>query len=300
MNWRKLEYFVAVAEEGSISLAAQRLHMTQPPLSQAIMSLERDLDTPLLRRHPKGIELTSAGTLLLEQGRRLLRWSDRVGEEVRRIGSGEAGHLRIASVPTFAWSHLAPLLLELGREAEGLTTELTDPGPAVVLDSVMGGEADVGFVATSNPEGLALSYPQLRVQPLAPIPLALAVQSGAAPGVSMETLMGKTWIVPAAIPGFPGLIEIAEELWRHSGHSPSSIQHVSTLQTALPLVAAGLGVGLLPADFIAAANGRIEALPVGERIPPLHGTLVHSAQVAPSPALKRLLQVTSRHFNAAH
>lgn len=299
MNLRKLEYFVAVAEEGSISLAAQRLHMTQPPLSQAIMSIERDLGAALFRRHAKGIELTPAGVLLLEQGRRLLRWSDRVGEEVQRIGSGETGHLRIASVPTFAWSHLAPLLLELGEEAPGLTTELTDPGPAAVLEYVAGGEADVGFVATSEPEGLALSHPQLRVQALAPMPLVLAARAEAASSVSWEDLMGKTWIVPAAIPRFPGLIEIAQGLWRQAGSSPASIQHVSTLQTALPLVAAGLGVGLLPADFIAAANGRISALHLGGQIPPLYGTLVHSAQIAPMPALKTLLRIASRRFGVS-
>ena len=298
MNLRKLEYFIAVAEEGSISLAAQRLHMTQPPLSQAILSLERDLGAALFRRHAKGIELTPAGALLLEQGRRLLRWSDRVGEEVQRIGSGETGHLRIASVPTFAWSHLAPLLVRLSEEAPGVTTELSDPGPALVLDSVLGGEADVGFVATSNPEGLAVSHPELNVRTLAAIPLVLAAQAEAATRVSLDELMGQTWIVPGPVPGFPGLIEIAEGLWRHPGHSPASIQHVSTLQTALPLVAAGLGIGLLPADFISAASGRIGSLEVGEPIPPLYGTLVHSAQVEPSPALTSLLKIVSQHFGA--
>lgn len=296
MNLRKIEYFVVVAEEGSISLAAQRLHMTQPPLSQTIKGLERELGVALLKRNPRGIELTPAGRLLFDQGRRLLGWSDRLGEEVRRLGSGETGHLRIASVPTFAWSHLAPLLVELDEQAPGITVELTDPDPATVLQRATDGKADLGFVSTSNPDELAVRSPHLEVRTLVAMPLVLATRAGASPVRSAWELMNETWIIPAAVHGFPGLIEIAEGLWRNSGRTSPSIQYVSTLHTALPLVSAGLGVGLLPADFIDAASGRIVAQQVREPIPPLYGTLVRSAEIEPAPALNTVLRTVSRHF----
>lgn len=296
MNLRKIEYFVAVAEERSISLAAQKLHMTQPPLSQTIKALERELGVALLTRNPRGVELTQAGHLLFEQGRRLLGWSDRLSEEVRRLGSGEAGQLRIASVPTFAWSHLAPLLVELGEQAPGITVELTDPDPATVLQRATDGEADLGFVSTSNPDELAALAPHLEVRTLVTMPLVLATRAGAGSARSLPELMDEMWIIPAAVHGFPGLIEIAEELWRNSGRGAPPIQYVSTVQTALPLVAAGLGVGLLPADFIGAANGRIAEQQVPDPIPPLYGTLVRSAEIEPVPALRTVLQAVSRHF----
>ncbi|MFD2474281.1 LysR family transcriptional regulator [Amycolatopsis silviterrae] len=296
MHLRKIEYFVAVAEEGSISLAAQRLHMTQPPLSQAILALEREFGAPLLRRHARGSELTPAGRLLLEQGRRLLRWSERLGEDVRRLGSGEAGRLRIASVPTFAWSNLAPLLVALAEDAPGLTVELSDPDPGTVLHRVREGEADLGFVATSSTAGLAAAHPELRVRMVKEMPLVLAARAGSADGASLADLVEQTWIVPVAVPGFPGLLEVAEELARRAGHAPLRIQSVTTLQTALPLIAAGLGVGLVPADFVSAAAGGIAVQDVGVPIPPIYGTSVQSADLEPAPALKTFLRTVSRHF----
>ena len=89
MNLRRLEYFLVVVEEGSISLAARRLHMTQPPLSQAIQALEREVGAELLRRLPRGVEPTPAGLLLADRGRDLLR-----GEAAEHLGESRVGEER--------------------------------------------------------------------------------------------------------------------------------------------------------------------------------------------------------------
>src|SRR6201999_3523498 len=95
MELRHLRYFVAVAAEGHITRAAERLGIQQPPLSQQIRALETELDVQLFRRHPKGVELTQAGTALLAEARDILRQVDHAVTAVRRTARGEAGRIGI-------------------------------------------------------------------------------------------------------------------------------------------------------------------------------------------------------------
>ncbi|WP_413248728.1 LysR family transcriptional regulator [Sinomonas flava] len=299
MNLRRLEYFVAVVEAGSVSSAAERLHMTQPPLSQAILALERELGTSLLHRLPRGVQPTSAGRLLAEQGRHLLERAERLEDQVRRTGQGLEGTVSVASVPTFMWSHLPALLAEFKASHPGIAVEISDPDPTEVLRIVAAGGADAGFVATSDPAVVAAAHPGLEVVGLAPVPLVLVVPRGLARReASARDFADQTWIVPAPPPGFVGMVEIAEEVWRKAGFRPASIQQVTTLPTALPLVPAGLGVCLLPEQFVADFTGDVAVQPLLEDIPPLHGTLVHSREAVPTPALAAFLATVHAHFGA--
>jgi DNA-binding transcriptional LysR family regulator len=299
MNLRRLEYFLTVVEEGSVSLAARRLNMTQPPLSQAIQALEREVGAELLLRLPRGVEPTLAGRLLAEQGKDLLRWSGRVEDSVRRIGQGLEGRLRIACVPSISWSLLPPLLKRFSVEAEGVEVLLSDPNPLQVLNRVADGGADVGFIAPTDTVAVAAAYPALVVEQLTEMPLGLVVPLDREPvggPVEASTYARDAWIIPEAVPGFPGLAELAEELWRREGFRPARVQYVSTLQTALPLVAAGLGVGLMPTDLVRLFSSGVRAIEVAGGIAPLRPALIRSAQMRPSPALERFLAVVGGSF----
>ncbi|NVM98088.1 LysR family transcriptional regulator [Arthrobacter sp. SDTb3-6] len=301
MNLRRLEYFLAVVEEGSVSLAARRLHMTQPPLSQAIQALEREVGTELLQRLPRGVEPTAAGRLLAEQGRDLLRWSERVGESVQRIGQGLGGRLRIACVPSISWSLLPPLLKRFRVEAPEVEVLLSDPQPLRVLNLVADGGADVGFIAPTDTASVAAAYPSLVVEPLAEMPLGLVTpldREQAGGPVDAAAFAQDAWIIPEAVPGFPGLAELADELWRREGFRPARVQYVSTLQTTLPLVAAGIGVGLMPMDLVGPFTPGVRIAEVAGGVAPLRPALIRSAQMRPSPALERFLGVVSAAFGA--
>ena len=100
MELRRLQYFVAVAEELSFNRAARRLHMAQPPLSVQIKNLEEELGVILFERTSRGVVLTEAGEFLLEEARRLLVQVDQTVSAVRRVGQGEVGRITLGFVPS--------------------------------------------------------------------------------------------------------------------------------------------------------------------------------------------------------
>ena len=104
MELRHLRYFVAVAEEGRITRAAERLGIQQPPLSQQIKAIERELDVQLFRRKPRGVELTDAGSAFLKDARAMLAQLDRSFETTRRAARGEQGQLCVGVTSTAPFS----------------------------------------------------------------------------------------------------------------------------------------------------------------------------------------------------
>lgn len=298
MNLTRLKYFLTVVDEGSISAAAQKLHMTQPPLSQAIRAFEAELGVTLLERLPRGVAPTPAGRQLARDGARLVQRGDEIAERTRALGSGTAGVLRVASVPTFSWSRLPPLLRTFRETAPGVAVDLSDPFPARVLDLVSEGRVDIGFVATSDVDALAANFPALTMRGVATMPLAIAVPPGRA-NMGRAELEAAHWVIPSQIPGFPGLVEISQQLWDLLGIAPGSVQQVSTLQTALPLVAADLAVALMPLDGVGVVWGAVNTVPVPRELPPLYGVMVRSALFDPGPTLEVFLDVVDAAFAEA-
>lgn len=303
MDLRKLGYFIAIVDEGSISAAAQLLHMTQPPLSQAVMTLEREIGAKLLERHARGVEPTAAGLLLVEQGKILLEWSERISQQVARVGKGESGFIYIAAMPAFAWSSLPSLLQDLRSAAPGIRVGLAEPGPAGVLRMVTEGTADIGFIANSDPSALAVAYPDLIVDTLSPLHLTLAVAAdddgGIGPIASLRELRRyehRTWFIPEIVPAFQGASEITHDLWRAGGFHPDSIQTVQTLQSALPLIAAGMGVALVPRSLGGLHVTGIRHRSFGFTLPALYGVSIRSRQFQASESLPAFLEIIDAHF----
>src|SRR6476619_6458097 len=117
-----LRYFIAVAEEGHITRAAERLGMQQPPLSQRIKAIERELDVQLFRRKARGVELTAAGHAFLENARAVLAQLDRAFETTWRTARGEQGRISIGVVPTGAFHPFVPRVIRAFREAYPLVS----------------------------------------------------------------------------------------------------------------------------------------------------------------------------------
>src|SRR5262249_55243424 len=117
MELRHLQYFVAVAEEGHITRAAERLGIQQPSLSQQIRALERDLDVHLFHRKPRGVQMTEAGEVLLAEARLIFGQIDRALTKTRRTARGEQGRISVGLTGAAIFHPLVPRVIREFRQA---------------------------------------------------------------------------------------------------------------------------------------------------------------------------------------
>lgn len=253
MELRHLRYFVAVAEEGHITRAAERLGIQQPPLSHQIRALERELGVQLFRRLPRGVALTEAGRSFFDDARAALARVGQGVETAKRVARGEQGDLRLAVPPTAPFHPFVPRVIRAFREAYPLVSiTMEESLRTETLERLQGGQLDVAFLRASiaAPEGLV-------VHPLLEEPMVAALPSGDPLARSwggedarlpLRALAGATFIAYARDQG-PALYEAMVAACLHAGFSPRLGQEAPRISTALGLVATGFGVTLVPASM---------------------------------------------------
>jgi DNA-binding transcriptional LysR family regulator len=146
LEFRELRYFSVLCEELHFGRAAERLHISQSPLSQAIAQLERKLGTRLLERSSRHVQLTPAGEVLLEHGRRLLREAEAAVGATKRAAAGETGVLRFAAGPVPRDAILPALRYELDERFPTLIVDVADDIGGSIIEAVLHGAADVGLM----------------------------------------------------------------------------------------------------------------------------------------------------------
>jgi DNA-binding transcriptional LysR family regulator len=253
MELRHLRYFVAVAEEGHITRAAERLGIQQPPLSHQIRALERELGVQLFRRLPRGVELTEAGRSFIEDARAALARVGQGVEAAKRAARGEQGHLRLAVPPTAPFHPFVPQVILAFREAYPLVSLTMEENLRMeTMEQLRGGQMDVAFLRASiaAPEGLVV-HPLLEEPMVAALPsghpLARSAHSQDA-ALPLRALAGETFIAYARQQG-PALYEAMAAACLQAGFSPQLGQEAPRISTALSLVATGFGVTLVPASM---------------------------------------------------
>src|SRR5690349_4806553 len=145
IDLKQLKYFLAVAEEKSFSRAAERLHISQPPLSQQIMKLESELGVRLFARTTRSFELTVAGKALMAEASELLGRMRMTIDTIRQIDRGEGGRLRVGIVGSAMWGPIPSLLEEFQTKFPRVTWTLHESGPNVQYDALRAKQIDVGF-----------------------------------------------------------------------------------------------------------------------------------------------------------
>lgn len=288
MDFRQLEYFEAVVKAGSVSQAAKSLKMTQPPLSAAISRLEQDVGVQLLVRTTHGVRPTSAGRYLLAQGEMLLTARTRVERVLNLMGKGLVGELRIAAEPMVIHETIADILAAFSRAAPEARIALTDTNPRSVLEGVASGEFDAGCVPF-DPEAIAQPIRErFEWVPLSKINLKLAVPSNRADEWHADGRGWGRWILPQRIPGMPGMLENVES--ELAGTSSFDSIFVSNPQTAIPLVAAGIGVSP-STERICAHDPRVFAAEPPKWLKPMRVTVVLRKGQERTPLLRRWLDL---------
>ena len=245
MDLRQLRYFVAVAEERHYGRAAQRLHMSQPPLSMQIKALERELGIELLERTSRRVALTDAGRAFLERAKTILGAVEEAREAARGAEQGTQGRLEVGFISSATLSLLPPSI-RLFRERFGrVELELKELTSAQQIDALYEGRIRVGLVR------LPLRAPGIRFEPVLEERLVVALPSGHAleglDRVSLETIadLPLIFFTRQLIPGFHAQIV---ELFQRVGAFPKVAQHAVHLQTIVGLVASGVGIAILPSS----------------------------------------------------
>ncbi|MBA2375894.1 MAG: LysR family transcriptional regulator [Actinomycetota bacterium] len=248
MDLRRLRYFVAVAEEASFNRAAQKLHMSQPPLSNQIKQLEKELGVVLFERTSRGVRVTEAGELLLEEARRILVQIDQTTRAVQRVGNGEVGRLTLGFVPSASDEALPPILTDFRERYPEVELFLREMRPNLIVQRLHAGQIDAGLLY------LPLEDPTIETECVLREPLVLALPEthplAAEEKVELRAVAREPFVLPARYAMMPGLHGQVMEACREAGFSPDAVQKdVWLMQTIVGLVAGGIGVALVPASL---------------------------------------------------
>ena len=264
MELRHLRYFVAVAEELHFHRAAERLHMSQPPLSQQVRALEAELDVQLLLRDRRSVSLTPAGAVFLREARRILEAVDAAAEAARSVARGEAGRLAVGFVGSAMHGALPGVLRAHRRAFPRVQLVLTELPTAPQLEALRTGRIDVGVIRPPVRE------PDLALETIHTEPLVVALPAdhalAARPEVALAELVEEPFVLLARREA-PGLHESLARAMADAGGLPGVVQEVREMQTVVGLVAAGLGVSLVPASVGADAHRGVAYRPVAGRAP---------------------------------
>ncbi|MFB9733704.1 LysR substrate-binding domain-containing protein [Streptomyces thermocoprophilus] len=217
LDLNKLEHLIAVAEEGSITRAAARLHLSQQALSTSIRVLEREVGVPLLERTATGVALLPAGTALVEDARVLRGTARSALQRARRIGRGEKEVLRLGHTPAVTGEEVIALLRQVDAVHPRLATDVNQRYPHELTDALLAGDLDIGLCrAMTPPHGLArttLGHQRLNIAVPAGHPLAVRTS------VDLSELADQHFIVWGR-PGRSGYTDLLIGHCRAAGFEP--------------------------------------------------------------------------------
>jgi DNA-binding transcriptional LysR family regulator len=253
MELRHLRYFLVVAEEGQFTRAASRLAMQQPPLSQQIRLMEEELGFALFERLPRGVVLTPAGQVFAQEAQRIFEGLQQGIAKAARVARGELGFFSIGLTGSAGFHPLTTELIRRFRaDHADVAIDLAELNAAELIERMTRGQLDVAFLRKPVDEPETLCFEQLLVEPMVVVlptghKLATA-HAGRRPQVPLEALADEAFILVRR-PGAPGMYADILEACRQAGFVPNIAREVPRMVSAINLVAAGLGVTLVPASM---------------------------------------------------
>lgn len=245
MELRHLRYFLAVAEELHFGRAAARLHVAQPPLSRQIQQLEKELGVELFRRTKKSVQLTDAGRIFQKEAANVLETLERGISKVKRASRGEAGWLTIGSIGAAYYDVLPPVLRKLRQNYPEVKLILQ---PLVMSEEnqlLLEKRIDVSFSRFAKPEK-NLVFEIISKEELV-VALPPDHRLARRKVLSIHDLKDESFILFPHLPS--DYAEYTLQVFANEGFSPKITQTVKEMYIALGLVAAGIGITLIPSSF---------------------------------------------------
>lgn len=243
MELRHLRYFEAVGKTLNFSRAAEQLHIAQPPLSRQIRQLEDELGAELIDRQARPLALTKAGAFFLEQCVQILARVDEAGKAARRIALGDKRWFGIGFVPSVLYGFLPELIRNFRQDSDEIEVVFSEMTSIEQGNALKEGRIDVGFgrLMLDDPQ---LSWEVIEEEPLvAALPLRHPLAGSKR--IAMERLAKEPFILYPRKPR-PSYADHVLQLFRARGLIPPSVIEANEMQTAIGLVAAGIGITLVP------------------------------------------------------
>lgn len=284
---RQLRHFAAVADTLHFGRAAERLNMTQPPLSQSIMALERTLDASLFVRTKRSVKLTPFGEQWLPQVQAALAALDALPDSAHRLRSGLSGHLSLSFVSTADYSVLPDLVRRYAEAFPDVEIRLVEATSDVQIPAILAGERHAGIIIPPHDRGLPapLAYRRLVSEPLmAAVPAAWTKGDA----LSQEAILDAPLILfPRTVA--PAFHDLVTSYFAAHGRPARIVQEAIQMQTIISLVSAGLGIALVPASLRNLARAGVRYIDLQD--PPLLETGVVWRRDDDTPTLREMLQL---------
>jgi LysR family cyn operon transcriptional activator len=297
MELRDLEYFLAVVEAGSVTVAARRVHAAQPTLSHALGRLEAELGEKLLERKSRApLRLTEAGEVVAQRSREALSSLSALKDELASLRGHVGGNLRIAAIQSLSATLLPGVLARLAREYPIIKPSVRTLAAESIARAVASGRADVGLLAGAPRSSLrGLSVQVLFEEPLVALvrrrdPLANAKR------LRLKQLAGRELVL---VPDGTFLSDIVHEACATAGFVPNVRLTLASAEALRETVRAGLGLTILPRGYASPADRDLVALPLSHPTPRREVLLVQRGAGAGQLVTPRAVSVFVQVLSAA-
>jgi DNA-binding transcriptional LysR family regulator len=293
LSLRSLRYLVAVADAGSVTRAARRMHVSQPSISEAVAALEAELGVALLlRHHARGVTLTPAGSFVVAEARLLLRHAEDFVHAAASLGAEAVGEVSMGCFFTLAPRYLPALLVGLGRDVPGLSVRVEEGDHGEMLAGLEAGRTEIALTYDFDmPAGLTMT-PIAQLAPVAVLPARHRLARGAR--VRLADLVEE----PFLLLDLPHSRDYFAGIFRAAGLTPRIAFRSRSQELLRGLVGNGLGwtiQNVQPESPYAIDGTRITSLPLDTGLPAVRLVLA----AAPGPASRPAVRALARYIEAA-
>ncbi|MBB6669128.1 LysR family transcriptional regulator [Cohnella nanjingensis] len=249
MDIRQLRYFIAIVEEGKISAAAERLHLSQPPLSQQLKTMEEELGSKLIERSGKSFEVTEAGKALYKYALQMTQLMEEAKIEVKEVGAGVNGKLTIG-INTFSVVGLPEILQQFQQSYPKVTYKIQQNESALLCDLVRNRAVELAIIRLPL-ELSSFSVVHLHTEPF------YFIASKRQKGMDREVALADIRQAPLLLPSTEGLgvhYSIVEAFSRYR-IQPNIVGECSDIALLMDLVSAGFGASIVPETVLQRHQG---------------------------------------------
>jgi LysR family transcriptional regulator, benzoate and cis,cis-muconate-responsive activator of ben and cat genes len=268
MELRHLRYFIVVAEEQNVTRAAERLHVSQPPLSRQIRDLEQELGVSLFRRTAKSLALTEAGKIFLNEARGVLLQAEKAVQAVRAVAAGDRGQLRVGYAPSLTVEILPKALREFENAGPGVRVTLHDLSTEECVQKINARKIDVAL--TVRPSGSSMRGLTFDKITSYPICCAVATTHPLAKKRSISLAQfRKERLMGYSQEDYPEYFDWLADIFKPEPFDPCGVEQYDSATGLIAAVEAGRGVALVSTSMKCLTGPRVKLLPISPALSPI-------------------------------